>query len=595
MMIYDIIVAMSLDKIFENRIKSMLGYEYTSFEKALEKEPVKSVRINALKCAKSGSEESIDVADSDNESSDGKLKLYASDILSKTGAKLSENIAWEPNGFSYEGGMPGKHPYHEAGVYYIQEPSAMSPVAYLDPKPGEKILDLCASPGGKSTQIASRMMGEGILVTNEIDKKRAQILSLNIERCGIRNALVTNMKPEQLSEVFEGYFDKILVDAPCSGEGMFRKNDEAISNWSIQNVELCAGRQTDILKEAVKMLAPGGKLVYSTCTFAPEEDELQTARLLKMGMAPVKISLFEGMIPGDIENIQKVLNVTKDSADHANSELTKNSELNDNDLYDLINRAFSNSNENVISEKTSLKEITDTIGSCTARLWPHKIKGEGHFLAVFTKNGDISLNAGLYGVNGKVKAVKQGDVDAFADFAENFLENVQIVDEADMAAEASSASEVAETAIKKQKGKDKNKSNKKNKKGSKGALKLTGSLNGTLFMFGDQLYLAPEGMPGINGLTVMRPGLHLGTMKKDRFEPSHSLALTLSAADVTYSYDLDSDSQEAMKFIGGESLRVPGLSNGWHLITTDGFSLGWAKYAGGTLKNHYPKGLRIYT
>jgi 16S rRNA C967 or C1407 C5-methylase (RsmB/RsmF family)/NOL1/NOP2/fmu family ribosome biogenesis protein len=579
--IYDIIVAMSLDKIFENRIKSILGGEYDDFEKALEKEPVKAIRLNALKCDKSG-KAGTEGSDTDSLRSDKDFENYAKEILDKSGAKLLENIAWELNGFSYEGGTPGKHPYHEAGVYYIQEPSAMSPVAYLDTKPGEKILDLCAAPGGKSTQIASRMMGEGILVTNEIDKKRAQILSLNIERCGIRNALVTNMKPEQLSEVFEGYFDKILVDAPCSGEGMFRKNDEAISNWSTMNVRLCASRQTDILKEAVKMLAPGGKLVYSTCTFAPEEDELQAARLLKMGMKPVEIKLFEGMIPGNIENIQNVFKTTNEGAG--------NTELNDNDLYDLINRELSDTDENI-----SLNEIDERIRTCTARLWPHKIKGEGHFLAAFTKEGDISLNAGLYGVNGKVKAVKQGDVDAFEDFAESFLKNVQIVDEADMAADASNASEVAETAAKKQKGKDQNKANKKNKKGSKGALKLTGSLKGTLFMFGDQLYLAPEGMPGINGLTVMRPGLHLGTMKKDRFEPSHSLALTLSAADVTCSYDLDSDSQEAMKFIGGESLRVPGLSNGWHLITTDGFSLGWAKYAGGTLKNHYPKGLRIYT
>ncbi len=583
-MVYAIIIAMSLDKLFENRIKSMLSNEYEAFEKALEKEPVKAIRINALKCTKSESKASVDAAGSYNENSANDLKNYASDILTKSGAKLSENIAWEPSGFSYEGGTPGKHPYHEAGVYYIQEPSAMSPVAYLDPKPGEKILDLCAAPGGKSTQIASRMMGEGILVTNEIDKKRAQILSLNVERCGIRNALVTNMRPEQLSEVFEGYFDKILVDAPCSGEGMFRKNDEAVSNWSAENVELCANKQTDILKEAVKMLAPGGRLVYSTCTFAPEEDELQTARLLKMGMKPVKIDLFEGMIPGDIENIHKAFNATKASSDHTNAE------SNDNDLYDLINEPLSDADE-----KISLEEITENISICTSRLWPHKIKGEGHFLAVFTKDGDISLNAGLYGVNGKVKAVKQGDVDPFADFVEGFLKNVQIVDESEIAAEASGTSETDETSAKKQKGKDKNKANKKNKKGSKGALKLTGALKGTLFMFGEQLYLAPDGMPGINGLTVMRPGLHLGTMKKDRFEPSHSLGLALSAEDVTYSYNLDSNSPEVMKFIGGESLRVPGLENGWYLITTDGYSLGWAKYAGGTLKNHYPKGLRIYT
>jgi NOL1/NOP2/fmu family ribosome biogenesis protein len=336
----------------------------------------------------------------------------------------------------------------------------------------------------------------------------------------------------------------------------------------MENVELCADRQTRILEEAVKMLAPGGRLVYSTCTFAPEEDELQAARLLSMGLKPVEIELYEGMVPGDFGNLNKV------SEDSGSSD-----DIEGDSVHGFI---FD-------------KKIIDTIPHCTARLWPHKVKGEGHFLAVFEKDGDISLNAGLYGVNGKVKTVKKRDVDAFADFAEATLKDVQIVDESDISAESTCISESEEAASKKQKGKDKNKANKKNKKGGKGALKLTGSLNGTLFMFGEQLYLAPEGMPGINGLTVMRPGLHLGTMKKDRFEPSHSLALTLSNNEVINSYDIASDTSEAMKFIGGESLRVPGLDNGWYLITTDGYSLGWSKYAGGTLKNHYPKGLRIYT
>ncbi len=565
---------MSLDKLFENRIRAILGDEFEAFEKALESEPVKAIRINPLKMSGNSAGSGADDTESVPEVDGAAIKAEAQKVLETCSSEMTDSILWEPNGFSYEGGTPGKHPYHEAGVYYIQEPSAMSPVSYLDPKPGEKILDLCAAPGGKSTQIAGRMKGEGILITNEIDKKRAQILSLNVERCGIRNALVTNMKPEQLSEVFEGYFDKILVDAPCSGEGMFRKNDEAVSNWSMENVELCADRQTRILEEAVKMLAPGGRLVYSTCTFAPEEDELQAARLLRMGLKPVEIELYEGMVPGNFGNIGKVFGGACDETGFGNSD----------DVEGGSGHGF-------IFDK----EIADTIPNCTARLWPHKVKGEGHFLAVFEKDGDISLNTGLYGVNGKVRVVKQGDVDAFADFAEATLKDVQIVDESDISVESSNMSESEEATTKKQKGKDKNKANKKNKKGGKGALKLTGSLNGTLFMFGEQLYLAPEGMPGINGLTVMRPGLHLGTMKKDRFEPSHSLALTLSNNEVINSYDIASDTSEAMKFIGGESLRVPGLDNGWYLITTDGYSLGWSKYAGGTLKNHYPKGLRIYT
>ncbi len=531
---------------FENRIKSILGNEYESFEKALENEPVKAIRINSLK---SNSR--------DYSSAAGRLSV-ATEILKRSESNVVENIGWEPLGFSYQGGAPGKHPYHEAGVYYIQEPSAMSPVSYLDPKPGEKILDLCAAPGGKSTQIASRMNGEGILVTNEIDRKRAQILSLNIERCGIRNAVVTNMKPEQLSEVFEGYFDKILVDAPCSGEGMFRKNDEAVSNWSLDNVRLCADRQTKILNEAVKMLTPGGKLVYSTCTFAPEEDELQTARLLTMGLKGVEIKLYDGMVPGDFNNLVKV-------SDIENDEIPSDSKV---DISDSPEDAFKFD-----------QEIINEIPQCTARLWPHKVSGEGHFLAVFEKAGDVALNSGLYGINGRVKALKEDEAEAFRAFADSSLKGVVF------AKDTTSSEGINSKSDKKA----------KSKKGSKSILRLEGTLSGTPFMFGDQLYLAPAGMPGINGLSVMRPGLHLGTIKKDRFEPSHSLALALSCEEAVHSYDLASDSPEAMKFIGGESLRVTGQDNGWYLITTDGYSLGWAKYTGETFKNHYPKGLRIYT
>lgn len=147
----------------------------------------------------------------------------------------------------------------------------MAPVTLLSPQPGERILDLCAAPGGKSTQIASAMEGEGLLVTNEIHPARAKILSENVERMGIRNACVLNETPEHLADIFEEYFDRILVDAPCSGEGMFRKNEVACEEWSPENVQLCADRQDGILECAARMLVPGGRLVYSTCTFAPAE------------------------------------------------------------------------------------------------------------------------------------------------------------------------------------------------------------------------------------------------------------------------------------------------------------------------------------
>ncbi|WP_029321604.1 RsmB/NOP family class I SAM-dependent RNA methyltransferase [Butyrivibrio sp. AE3004] len=522
---------MSFDIIFKNRINAILGTEFDTFLEALENKRTGAVRVNPLK----GSFEDIECA---------------------LDVQFDENVLWEPLGHVYTDGSPGKHSLHEAGAYYIQEPSAMSPVHYLDPKPGEKILDLCAAPGGKSTQIATKMDNQGILVSNEIDKKRAQILSLNIERLGIKNTLVTNMRPQQLSEFFEGYFDKILVDAPCSGEGMFRKNDEAIENWSMENVITCAKRQTDILKEAVKMLAPGGKLVYSTCTFAPEEDELQVAKLLSWGLKPVEIKIYEGMIHGDISNVSKVL-ALPDKKDTEEGFFQTIPECNDED-----------------------------VSKCTARLWPHRIKGEGHFLAVLTKDGDISLNKGLYCINGRIKAAKESDIVPFIDFSKEFLKNVTVL------TEDSGMKNGRNTDKKTGKGK-------KIGKGTKGICRIDGDLCGTPFLFGDQLYLAPEGMPGINGLTIMRPGLHLGTIKNGRFEPSHSLALALNPQNVVLTYELNKqllkhDDNKAMEFIGGMSFREQGLDNGWYLITTYGYSLGWAKYAGGILKNHYPKGLRIY-
>jgi len=183
-------------------------------------------------------------------------------------------IPWCETGYYYdEASRPGKHPYHAAGIYYIQEPSAMSAAQALDPQPGETILDLAAAPGGKTTQIAGRMQGEGLLISNEIHPARARILSENVERYGIRNAVVTCAPPDVLSARFPQFFDRIMLDAPCSGEGMFRKDPDAIDEWSPVHVQMCADRQADILEHAAIMLKPGGRLVYSTCTFNRSENE----------------------------------------------------------------------------------------------------------------------------------------------------------------------------------------------------------------------------------------------------------------------------------------------------------------------------------
>lgn len=455
-----------LPQAFLERMKQMLGEEYPAFLQSYEKERYQALRINPLK------------ADRD-------------DFIAKAPFTLRP-VEWEQNGYYYEkGDAPGKHPYHAAGVYYIQEPSAMAPAAYLDAQPGEKILDLCAAPGGKSTQIAAAMRGEGLLVSNEIHPARAKILSENIERMGICNAMVTNESPQALAKMFEAYFDRIMVDAPCSGEGMFRKNADACDEWSPENVLLCAKRQKEILECAASMLRPGGRIVYSTCTFAPEENEGTISHFLA-GHPEFSIA--------DVPHYKQMSAGVADWTD------------------------------------TSCVGIERTI-----RLFPHHVDGEGHYLAVLKREGSVSEQYEGYCANGTEKGISERDAKEYLDFARDTLR------------------------IKP---------------------------DGKLVRFGEQLYLAPEQMPSTKGLKVLRPGLHLGTMKKNRFEPSHALALALKPEDVLHSYDMAGDSAEVRAYLNGQTVSADG-EKGWYLMTVDGYSIGWGKLAGGMIKNHYPKGLRI--
>ena len=247
-----------LPQVFLERMQGLLGSEYEEFLVSFDHEKYQALRLNPLKLrTESGRTDDSTVIE---EKIQQTFRLHP--------------VPWADNGYYYtKEDQPGKHPWHEAGLYYIQEPSAMAPVTLLSPQPGERILDLCAAPGGKSTQIASAMEGEGLLVTNEIHPARAKILSENVERMGIRNACVLNETLEHLADIFEEYFDRILVDAPCSGEGMFRKTPEARDEWSENNVKICAVRQAEILREAWKTLRPGGLLIYSTCTFNRLENE----------------------------------------------------------------------------------------------------------------------------------------------------------------------------------------------------------------------------------------------------------------------------------------------------------------------------------
>lgn len=245
---------MNLPLAFVNRMKADLGDEAEAFFATYEKPAEKGVRVNTL-------------------------KITAEDFKKISPFDLCP-VPWEENGFYVSDEKPGKTVLHAAGVYYVQEPSAMCAAPLLEVVGGERVLDLCSAPGGKGTQLAQKMNGEGIIYLNEINFSRAKILSSNVERLGIRNAVVTCASPAKLAESLGGVFDKILVDAPCSGEGMFRKDEGAADEWSEQNVTMCAARQKEILESAAALLAPGGRMVYSTCTFSKAEDEEQIASFL---------------------------------------------------------------------------------------------------------------------------------------------------------------------------------------------------------------------------------------------------------------------------------------------------------------------------
>lgn len=469
---------------FLERMQNMLGEEYPEFLQSYDREECHTLRLNTLKT---------------NE------KIFKQQV----NFQLSP-VAWNQDGFYYDkDDRPGRHPYHDAGVYYIQEASAMAPVVYLEAQPGEKVLDLCAAPGGKTTQIGMAMKQKGILICNEIHPARAKILSENVERMGLKNAIVTNETPQKLRDAFPEYFDRILVDAPCSGEGMFRKNEEACEEWSLENVQMCADRQDEILECAARMLVPGGRMVYSTCTFAPAENEGSMQRFLKSHpeFELEEVVLFPGM--------------------------------------EFARAEWAEYEKTVIQGIAGATEGVDKRGECTdaydlkraIRLWPHKLRGEGHFLAVLRKNGEHT--------DGKKekfqKGLSQKECKEYLEFKQ---ENLMDFEE-----------------------------------------------NGIYIKFGDQLYLAPEHTPRLEGLKVLRPGLHLGTIKKNRFEPSHALALTLQNRQVKRVWNVAADSQTIADYLRGQTINAEG-EKGWYLITVDNYGIGWGKLTGNVMKNHYPKGLR---
>lgn len=456
---------------FKKNMISLMGEdEYGLLEKSYLDENVRSLRLNPLK------DHPVESADL--------VSLFKLE-------KMPDPLC----GFYFGSSVfPGRSPFHDAGAYYIQDPGAMIPAALLieschfDAGRKMRILDLCASPGGKSTQIAAAMKGEGLLVCNEINRSRAEILSGNIERMGIVNAIVTNESPERLAGYFEGYFDAVIVDAPCSGEGMFRKDPGAVSEWSPENVSLCTERQKQILENAYIMLRPGGALVYSTCTFERGENEDMITSFVSEhpDMKPEDTSFLKNRIPG---------------------------------------------------LKDGLSGLPDAV-----RVWPMYFRGEGQFASLLVKDGESEGGISLKGY--ELPSVIK-DKKSLVSFLKDSLK--------DKTADRILASEKR------------------------------------FKLFGDNLYIMPDNAPNISGLKVLRNGLHLGTFKKDRFEPSHALALTLSEGDVRTFVRVGENKAE--EYVHGMTLE--GEGNGWCLVSAEGYSLGWGKASGGRIKNHYPKGLRV--
>ena len=440
-------MSFSLPEAFVSGMRRQLGQEADAFLAALEEPFQRGLRLNPRKPMM--------------EAPEGILEEVPWNP--STGRNLAADIA------------AGLDPLHEAGAYYIQEPSAMAPVAVLAPKPGERVLDLCAAPGGKSTQIADGLAGEGLLVCNEPVPSRARILSRNIERMGVANALVVSAKPEKLAPLWEDVFDAALVDAPCSGEGMFRRHPETRTEWTAQSPEGCAGRQKGILDCAARMVRPGGRLVYSTCTFNLLENE------------------------GVIEDFLR---------HHPDWEAM----------------AFTLP----IGGGRTLEAPEGLL-----HLYPHQLRGEGHFVALLHRKGEASPTP-LLAASTALDVPEKPMLQAFGDFMHAF-----------------------------------------------------GFLPPPTAQLGDTLLSALE-LPPLKGIPVLRAGMQLGALKGRVFAPDHGLAMALNCQ---WEYPrIHLDRAGALRYQRGETL--PTDCKGYVLVCYQGLTLGFGKGADGQLKNHYPKGLR---
>lgn len=478
-------------------------------------------------------------------------------------------VPWTENGFFCdESDQPSRHPYYSAGLYYLQEPSAMAPAQILPVEPGDRVLDLCAAPGGKTTELGARLQGKGLLVANEISPARCRALVRNVELFGITNALVTNTDADHLLRAYPSFFDKILVDAPCSGEGMFRKDEEAVRTWSPEKVRECAYVQKEIIALAADMLRPGGYMVYSTCTFSPEEDELTLLHLLRerpdMELIEIpKTGGREGFTPGlSIERLKGL-------------GYLKTEDPEGEDAAD--GRCLMEMSEDEVRPAVSC----DLTYAC--RLWPHKIEGEGHFVALLKKRGKAA------GETEKKKAKGTGKGGKYA----GSHSDRGNAGKGDSFGRSSADQRLSETDF-----------------------RLICDfihpyLQGTyeirkenLDVHQGKVYLMPEYLVAAKGITTARAGVYIGELKKNRFEPEQELALVLPQApgsieDQAEDYldlyiCLPPSDDRIEQYLHGAVIPVTQTGpNGWRLLCAGRHPVGWGKLVQGQLKNKYPAGWRI--
>lgn len=390
---------------------------------------------------------------------------------------VEDNVPWHPLGYYLQPNtLTGHHPWYHAGAYYAQEASAMAVVPLLEIQPNDVVLDMAAAPGSKATDIASRLGPDGFLIANDVDAKRASVLVHHVERLGLSQVIVTQHDPHHLPTLFPHFFDKILLDAPCSGEGMFRKDPNAIKEWSTDHVTMCAVRQKHLLEEAVRLLKPGGRIVYSTCTFSPDENEALIKRFIH---------------------------------EHADFDV----------VQPLMSPGF--------DEKST--------GGIGFKLWPHRIRGEGHYVVVLQHRGPSPEKIRF------THRMKNPMPPAWKRFAEATLTNTRIQPN---------------------------------------------------FIYDERVFQIPIRYQFHRALHTLRAGVLFGDIEKNVFYPSHHLAHYLQEKDVKTFLSLSLGDARLIRYMKGEEIETD-LPQGWVLVTVNGMSLGWGKASQGRLKNHYPKGLRL--